>query len=333
MTDLGKYADMYAALDVLAPFSKETAAGSFMIVGEDPDGLCVLARLLAAKLCGIPSAEAFSDYADIITYPHADGGADVKTSGKKAKKADTAKAATVNVDDVRDIIDSLYLTPFELNRRVYIIENAESMSDICQNKLLKSLEEPPRHVCFILCASGAMLPTVESRCIEVALPPFSVQTVAERLKAAHPGVNVKTTELAARAGRGNMGMAERIINDPDFTSEYADALKILRLATCSSAFTVTSAVYDKYTRERAAAVLGITEYLLGDVARVCVGAETVFDVNDVNSVAVGFTPLSAARSAEEVRLARKKLLANCMPQAVMDGLILKIMEEKALCRK
>lgn len=333
MTELTKYVDMYASLDVLDRFSEATSSGSFMITGEDADGLSVLGRLLAAKLLGIPTENAFDDHADIVTYPRRDDGAENKTGGKKTKKADNARAVPVNVDDVRDIIDSLYLTPFELARRVYIIENAESMSDICQNKLLKSLEEPPRHICFILCASGAMLPTVESRCVQVALTPFSVQTVAERLKAAHPGVNVKTTELAARAGRGNMGMAERIINDPDFTSEYADALKILRLATGSSAFVVASAVYDKYTRERAAAVLGITEYLLGDVARVSVGAETVFDVNDVNSVAVGFTPLSAARSAEEVRIARRKLMANCMPQAVLDGLILKIMEEKALCRR
>ena len=134
--------------------------------------------------------------------------------------------------------------------------------------------------------------------------------------------------LAARASRGNLGLAERILADAGFADTYASAKKILALATGSRMFAKTAAVYEKFTREKTDAVLGVMEYLLCDVARSLVGAETVFDSADVKAVAVGFTPYSAAKSAEHVRTARRHNSANCMPSAVMDTMILKIMEEK-----
>ncbi len=331
MIDLSKYRDLYDGLDILTPFSTESSQSAFLLVGEDSDGLGVVARLLAARLTGIDVSRAFEDHADIMVYPKP-ATADGRTDEKKSK-ADNARRAPVNVDDIRDILDSLYLTPFELKRRIYIIEDADGMSEICQNKLLKSLEEPPKTVCFILCAPGAMLPTVESRCITAELAPFPIDTVYRRLSAAHADSDDATVKLAARASRGNIGMAERILADKNYISAYGDALKILRLASGSRMFAKTAAVYDKYTRERVVAVLGLMEYLLGDISRELSNVPTVFDPADVKSAAVGFTPYSAAVCAEHVRNAGRRVQANCMPQAVMDGLILKIMEEKALCRK
>ena len=98
-------------------------------------------------------------------------------------------------------------------------------------------------------------------------------------------------------------------------------------------FGAEAAVYDKLTRERMRSVLGVMEYILNDIARLAVGLDTVFDVNDVRRCAAGFTPYSAAACAEHVRAAGRKIDANCMPIAVMDTTILKIMEEKALCRR
>ncbi|MCH5162801.1 MAG: hypothetical protein J1G38_04855 [Clostridiales bacterium] len=331
------HADLYRSLDILSPFDENSPQSAFLLIGEDADGLSIFARFLAAKLLGISENRALDGHADIMVYPKSEGSESIErinsAKGKKSKKADTAKTAPVNVDDVRDILDSLYLTPFELKRRAYIIENAESMSEICQNKLLKSLEEPPKSVCFILCAGGALLPTVESRCTKVELPPFSVRTVYDRLSAVHPDNDKGDIALAARASRGNMGMAERILRDPDFGVAYADAVKILKCSTGSKVFASVAAVYDKFTREHALVVLGIMEYLLGDIARMSVGADTVFDKTDVGSCGIGFTPYAAARSAEFVRDAARRLQSNCMPQAVMDRAVLKIMEEKALCQR
>ena len=323
------HADLFRSLDILSPYGESSPQSAFLLSGEDGDGLSVLARFLAARLVGISEERALEEHADVLVYPHADKA----EKSKKGKKADVAKPAAVNVDDIRDILDTLYLTPFELSRRAYIIENADSMSEICQNKLLKSLEEPPSRVCFILCASGALLPAVESRCTKIELPPFSTDVVYGRLKATHPDIAEKSITLAARASRGNIGMAERILLDGDFSAAYADAVKILKAATGSRVFGSVAAVYEKFTREHASSVLGLMEYILNDIARMSVGVDTVFEASDVGSCGVGFTPYAAAASAEFVRESSRRLQSNCMPQAVMDRLVLKIMEEKALCLK
>lgn len=315
---LEKYADVYGGLDIIDTLSD---ASSVLLMGEDADGLAMLSRFVAAKLSGLDKKKALLDNADIAVFPRRDG--DSSAKGKKAEKR------AVTVDDVEKIIDSMYFTPFELEKRVYIIENAETMSEICQNKLLKSLEEPPERVCFVLTATRAMLPTVESRCLTVHLPPFDVDTVRSLLSRFH-SVSV---DLAARACRGNLGLAERMLEDKNFADTYASALKILRLATGSRMFSRASAVYDKFTREKADGVLGLTEYLLNDISRLLSGLDTVFFEGDVKSVSVGFTAYSAAKCTEFVRAAKKSNDGNCMIPALMDELILKIMEEKALCQR
>lgn len=324
---LKKYASMLSETDSVRVIDGEFRSSSILLTGEDEDGLKALARIVAARLTGLPDAAGFDDHADIIVYPKTAPADKKPAKGKKsASDGEKSKKYAISVDDIRDIIDSLYLTPFELNKRVYIIEEAESMSEICQNKLLKSLEEPPPRVCFVLCATGRMLPTVESRCNRIELPCFDVERIAGELAKYHSDRDA--VMLAARASRGNIGMAERILADSGFAETYRLAKEILRLATGSRMFARTAALYEKCGRDKIDGVLGVMEYLLCDVARHLAGADTVFDVKDVENIAGGFTPYSAALCAEHVRTARRHNAANGMPSAVMDTMVLRIMEEK-----
>ncbi len=329
---LKKYAKAFASLDVLKTFSPDSV-GSFLLTGEDADALGLLARLVAARIGGISDEVALDGHADILVYPDTDDGGDKKESKSKKSGGDGKKArqAVMSVDDVKDIISSLYLTPFELKTRFYILENADTMNEACQNKLLKSLEEPPKGVCFLLCATRAMLPTVESRCREVRLAPFDTETVKTMLMPYYR--DERAVNLAARASRGNIGMAERILHDKDYLSTYNSALGILKFTDGSRQFARAAAVYDKFTRDKTDTALGIMEYLLCDVSRALLGLDTVFDSADINSIAAGFTPYSAARCADFVREAKKHNDSNCMIPALMDELVLKIMEVKSLCKK
>lgn len=325
---LKHYADLYENLPSVRGITADGHIGALLLSGEDDDGLCVLARIAACKLCGLPVSRAFDEHADIVVYPKPPEAK--KAKGKKGE-GEKSKRYAISVDDIKELVDSLYLTPFELDRRVFIIENAESMSEICQNKLLKSLEEPPERVCFILCASKRLLPTVESRCNRIELAPFAAEQAISALSRRH--ADAAAVRLAVQASRGNLGLAESILADPEFAGTFAAAKRILALATGSRMFAKTAAVYEKFSRDTIDSALGIMEYLLADVARLLSGAPTVFDKADITEVSAGFTPLSAALCAEHVRTARKHNAANCMPSALMDALILKIMEVKALCLK
>ena len=75
----------------------------------------------------------------------------------------------ITVEQVCWMIGDAYVLPNEAERKVYIIEEAETMNTAAQNKALKLLEEPPKGVIFLLCTLNPeqLLPTVRSRCAEL----------------------------------------------------------------------------------------------------------------------------------------------------------------------
>ncbi len=75
-------------------------------------------------------------------------------------------ASNTSVDDIRKIIEEMYFVPAKLKYRVYIIDEAHMLSNSAWNAFLKSLEEPPEHVKFILATTEPqkLLPTILSRC-------------------------------------------------------------------------------------------------------------------------------------------------------------------------
>lgn len=75
------------------------------------------------------------------------------------------------MDQIRAVSADAVVLPNEAGRKVYIIEDADSMNIPAQNAALKLLEEPPAGVMFLLCVTnaGQLLPTVRSRCTELNL--------------------------------------------------------------------------------------------------------------------------------------------------------------------
>ena len=71
------------------------------------------------------------------------------------------------VEQIRQVASDAVVMPNEAERKVYLIPEADRMNTAAQNALLKALEDPPGHACFILCAAAAdaLLPTVRSRCV------------------------------------------------------------------------------------------------------------------------------------------------------------------------
>jgi DNA polymerase-3 subunit gamma/tau len=70
------------------------------------------------------------------------------------------------IDDIREIRDKVALRPVQGRRKVYIIDEAHMLTKEASNAVLKTLEEPPDHVVFVLCTTEmqSMLPTIRSRC-------------------------------------------------------------------------------------------------------------------------------------------------------------------------
>lgn len=91
-------------------------------------------------------------------------------------------ARSFHVDKIRDLRRDVYILPNEAERKVYILVNAHSMSVQAQNAILKTLEEPPKFVSFILlCESkGSLLTTVLSRSTVFGLGDASFENEDEK---------------------------------------------------------------------------------------------------------------------------------------------------------
>ena len=77
----------------------------------------------------------------------------------------------IGVDQIRRMAADAVVLPNESERKVYLIEDADTMNLSAQNAALKLLEEPPAGVYFLLCAANPqqLLPTVRSRCAECSV--------------------------------------------------------------------------------------------------------------------------------------------------------------------
>ncbi|MBR5031950.1 MAG: DNA polymerase III subunit gamma/tau, partial [Clostridia bacterium] len=92
-------------------------------------------------------------------------------------------ASNNKVDDIRSICDELIYPPASLARRVYIIDEVHMLTASAYNALLKTLEEPPEHVVFVLATTelNKIPPTILSRCQRFEFRRVPARDIAERL--------------------------------------------------------------------------------------------------------------------------------------------------------
>lgn len=109
-------------------------------------------------------------------------------------------ASNNGVDNIREIVDEVSYSPAEGKYKVYIIDEVHMLSIGAFNALLKTLEEPPSYVIFILATTEVhKLPiTILSRCQRYDFKRISIDTITERLKELTVAENVQVEERALR---------------------------------------------------------------------------------------------------------------------------------------
>lgn len=135
------------------------------------------------------------------------------------RKEDDKKA--ISVDLIREIKDGLYIAPNELEKRVYIIEHAETMNLNAQNAFLKMLEEPPYYAVFLLLCSNTddLLDTVKSRAPILYTEALPEEAVRAYLHAHSPRAREWETAdpdrltSVIRSAAGSIGHAMRLCEE------------------------------------------------------------------------------------------------------------------------
>ncbi len=187
-------------------------AHAYLLVGPQHVGKMTLAINLAQALncegTNRPCLECTS-CRKIAAGTHAD----VRVIGL-SQNEDEAEAKLISIDQVKEILHSANLPPFEGKHKVFIIDGAELLSMDAANCLLKTLEEPVEKVTFILLTINdrLLLPTVVSRCQRLELPPLSINDEAKAL-VEKQGIDPERARLLAGLSHGCPGWALAAAND------------------------------------------------------------------------------------------------------------------------
>ena len=119
-------------------------------------------------------------------------------------------ASRTRVDDTRELLENVQYTPTQGRFKVYLIDEVHMLSNHSFNALLKTLEEPPPHIKFLLATTDPQkLPvTVLSRCLQFNLKRLTLGEIHAQLKklCAEEGVVTESTGLSAiaKAADGSM---------------------------------------------------------------------------------------------------------------------------------
>ncbi len=152
------------------------------------------------------------------------------TDGSSVDVMEIDGASNNSVNDIRDLRERVKYAPSGGRYKVYIIDESHMLSDAAFNALLKTLEEPPPHVVFVLAttASKKIPPTVLSRCQHLPFRRIPSQEIKERLKKISLTENINISgpalELIARAADGSLRDSLTILDQlSSFSSDIKES--------------------------------------------------------------------------------------------------------------
>ncbi len=260
--------------------------------------------------------------------------ADVRTvapgQGEEARSARTM----IGISDIKEVLRRVSLNPYEGSSSVVIFDGAESMTDDAANALLKTLEEPPPQVMFLLLTAddGAVLPTVRSRCQTLTLLPLSKEQMVDRLTTDRHQTNEKAEQLY-QLSRGCLGWAISALDDAQVLEQrQADLEKMQETldAGLETRFTYANEVASLFGNDREAAkdLLALWLRWWRDLLLIKEGAEEFLHNADhahsLRSQASGLSTPQIVQFIHHLMQTLSGLDSNVSPRLAMEVLMLNL---------
>ncbi len=241
------------------------------------------------------------------------------------------KGEETGAKETRSLIDELSKASFGGGKRAIVISNAHALSREAQNTLLKTLEEPPQGVMFLLCGNAdGMLSTITSRCAVVRLGHCGYDEIeAELIKS---GASAADARLYASLSCLSMGRGIRLFKSAEYREHRDRSLSALISALNGE---LPSQAAKALAKAGAADALTFMLSFMADALTASAGIGRRINNIDrqdaINSTARRFTSAQILCIIEMITKASESLYmasgGDMYPAAVIDGLFLRIIKE------
>jgi len=179
-------------------------------------------------------------------------------SGSAVDVIEIDAASNRGIDDIRELKERIKLSPANLRKKVYIIDEVHMLTTEAFNALLKTLEEPPSHALFILCTTEAhkVPDTISSRCVQVLFTKATTSEMERSLKRVVAGEKAKISKEAlakvAESVDGSFRDGVKILDMALAKTKQIELMDVEKLMFGSAGYSVTSlvkAILEKDVRE------------------------------------------------------------------------------------
>ena len=213
---------------------------------------------------------------------------------------------TIKIEQIRNLQTKILEKPIISNKKVYIINNADTMTKEAQNCLLKTLEEPPEYVVIILIGANEniFLNTIRSRCTKISFEPLKEKELIKILK---EKFNIYLEpEYLIKVAQGSVKTALSIAQKKDLYKSVQDVFENTDKYTLLDVLNKLQVLYKN--KENIQEILDYIEYIFLNKAQ----KETKYLSN-----------------IEEIEKTKKNIISNSNYDMQIDYLLFKIWEENA----
>ncbi|OGO83649.1 MAG: hypothetical protein A2Y18_01725 [Clostridiales bacterium GWD2_32_19] len=174
-------------------------------------------------MCEASSVDSCNDCISCKTFEHQNN-PDVIYIDSEDKKS-------IGVEQIREkLIFDINIRPYQNKYKIYIIKEADTMTESAQNAILKTIEEPCEYAILILSSTDykKFLPTILSRCILIDLKPINIEDMNKYIVDNY-NKKIENVDIYSSYSEGNISKLENIINSKEFTEFRNELIETTRM--------------------------------------------------------------------------------------------------------